>query len=103
MLQTAINLQIKQQALNKQKVFDVVALPPKGFAQIIIGIYESIIPPPTLQAHITPKTADDEVDILPAKIDENGDYTLICLVRNHSKQACIVSIGAADERSASVY
>ena len=72
MLQTAISLKIKPHALKKQRVFDVVALPPKGFAQIIIGIYESIIPPPALQAHITPRNTDNSVDILPARIDENG-------------------------------
>jgi|GEM_PF-3930456 len=99
MLQTAINLKITPQVLARQDIFDTVALPPNGFAKIVIGIYESIIPMPALQANIEPALGET-VDIMPARIDENGDYTLICMVRNRSKQACIVSIGAADDYDA---
>lgn len=94
MLHTAIDLDLEPSAPAGHDIFGTIDVAAHGFEQIIIGVYEAIIPEPHLHARVEPDLGD-LVTISQNRVDENGDYTLICNIQNYSNQPCRVTISAA--------
>ena len=76
-------------------ILHVVRLDPNESAATRIGIFEATIPAPSLQITSHPDIGD-RLGVSITKLDEDGDYILMCHVQNFSSQVCEVTIRSAE-------
>lgn len=76
-------------------ILHVVQLEPGGSATARIGIFEATIPTPSLHI-ISHPDIGDRLGVSITKLDEDGDYILMCHVQNFSPQVCDITIRSAE-------
>ncbi len=84
-----------QNTMQRVDIFHVINLQPGESATVRIGIFESTIPAP--QLHVKPHpNIGDRLGVSITKLDEGGDYILMCHVQNFSSTACNVIVRSAE-------
>lgn len=85
----------KQNQSQKVDILRAVRLKPNESATARIGIFEESIPAPSLHIKSHPDIGD-RLGVSITKLDEDGDYILMCHVQNFSSQVCDVTIRSAE-------
>lgn len=72
---------------DQTELLGIIEVKPRQPAELVVGIYESCIPEPELKVHTTPDVGDD-LGVSLARIEGQGDYTLVYHFQNFGNQAC---------------
>lgn len=73
----------------------VITLKPGESQAVRIGIFESTMPTPRLAVDSTPHLGE-QLGVSVTRLDEDGDYTLICHIQNFSDHPADVTIRSTE-------
>ena len=84
-----------QSASNKVTMLHTIKLKPGQAHAVRVGMFESTMSTPQLQVTSHPDIGD-RLGISVTKLDETGDYVLICHIQNFSNEPTSVTIRSAE-------
>jgi hypothetical protein len=75
---------------DKQILADIILRPGQD-RKVELGIYESCIPEPKVSLKFEPDLQQD-ITVLQTKIDDEGEYRLVCYLESFADRTCHVTI-----------